>query len=266
MKNTTQIDEIRGAAADPYRRSLRRLSSAVPIALQKSSIWKPRLQYVPYVALSLAPFGFTLILGPSADAYYQRFYGRINPILAVVSAALIGGVSLAILHSRNNFAIHKGRATLRGISVSAGMATLLAVAIVIADFIFRYPEDTNVPVPGALLFYPAIGFVAEIAFHVAPLTILLFVLAPLGSRFGADALVTAGIVITAALEPTFQVMFEGDPVSWASAYTWIHVFAIALLQLRVFRRYGFLSMYAFRIVYYLYWHITWGVIRLEVLF
>ena len=55
----------------------------------------------------------------------------------------------------------------------------IRVAIIIADFFIRYPEDINVPVPEALLFYPAVGFVAEIAFHVLPLALLLFVLAPL---------------------------------------------------------------------------------------
>jgi hypothetical protein len=40
----------------------------------------------------------------------------------------------------------------------------------------------------------------------------------------------------------------------------------AFLQLYVFRRFDFASMYAFRLVYYAYWHILWGVIRLKVLF
>jgi hypothetical protein len=31
-------------------------------------------------------------------------------------------------------------------------------------------------------------------------------------------------------------------------------------------RYGFLSMYAFRLVYYLHWHIVWGYLRLQLLF
>ncbi len=51
-----------------------------------------------------------------------------------------------------------------------------------------------------------------------------------------------------------------------SAYTWLHVFAIALLQLLVFRRYDFVSMLGTRLCYYAYWHLLWGVVRLEVLF
>jgi hypothetical protein len=60
----------------------------------------------------------------------------------------------------------------------------------------------------------------------------------------------------------FKQMFK----MWVAAYTWIHVFVIAFLQLYVFRRFDFVSMYSFRLFYYAYWHILWGVIRLEVLF
>jgi hypothetical protein len=34
----------------------------------------------------------------------------------------------------------------------------------------------------------------------------------------------------------------------------------------VFRRYDFVTMYSFRLFYYAYWHIAWGVIRLRVFF
>lgn len=73
-------------------------------------------------------------------------------------------------------------------------------------------------------------------------------------------------MITAPAEPRFQLQFTGERPVWAYCYAWIHVFAIALLQLRVFHRYDFASMLAFRMIYYTYWHIIWGVIRLKVLF
>jgi hypothetical protein len=228
--------------------------------------WRKRHQYIAFVVLSLAAVGLTAILIPSSNAYFQRFFVRTNPILVVALAAVFGGISLGLLKSHGRFEIIRGRVTLRGIIVSAGMATMLAVAIIIADFFIRYPEDINVPVPEALLFYPAMGFVAEIVFHVLPLALLLFVLAPLRKRLGIDRLIWIGIVIAAAMEPTFQVVLGGEPFSWTSAYTWVHIFAIAFLQLYVFRRYDFLSMYSFRLIYYAYWHIGWGVIRLKVLY
>ena len=37
-------------------------------------------------------------------------------------------------------------------------------------------------------------------------------------------------------------------------------------ELLIFKRYDFIAMYAFRLVYYLIWHIVWGYARLRSLF
>jgi hypothetical protein len=71
---------------------------------------------------------------------------------------------------------------------------------------------------------------------------------------------------TALLEPTVQLLFQARPRAWAGAFVWVHVFAFNVAQLRVFRRHGFVSMYALRFCYYLCWHIAWGVLRLPLLF
>ena len=160
----------------------------------------------------------------------------------------------------------QGRETLRGIALSAILATALGVAIVIADIFIRYPQDTNVPVPQALLFYPAVGFVAEIIFHLVPLAIALLVLKPLAGRLGKERVVWLGMLLVAVSEPTFQVILAGKAFSLGDAYTWIHIFTISILQLYVFLRFDFVSMYVFRMIYYFYWHILWGVVRLDVLF
>jgi hypothetical protein len=46
----------------------------------------------------------------------------------------------------------------------------------------------------------------------------------------------------------------------------LQIYVINLQQLRIFRRFDFTSMYAFRLLYYLFWHILWGNLRLVVLF
>jgi len=223
-------------------------------------------QYAAYLLLFLVALTLTAILLPSSVEHFRRFYGGTNAILVTVLAAVAGGLALWGMEANYDFVIFGGRATLRGMALSAVLATVLAVAIIIADFIIRYPEDLNVPVPQALLFYPAIGFVAELLFHIVPLAILLLLLSPLSGSFGKERVIWLAILLVAALEPTFQVLFEGEPLTWGDAYTWIHVFAIAFLQLYVFRRFDFVSMYAFRLFYYAYWHILWGALRLEVLF
>lgn len=223
-------------------------------------------QYTAYFTLSLIALVFTAILLPSSGAHFRKYFGEPNPILMVILGSVVGAAALWVLQSRFEFAILTARTTLRGMAMSSALATMLAVAIVIADFLIRYPQDMNVPVPEALLFYPAVGFVAEIIFHVLPLALLLLALNPLAGSLGTERVVWLGILLVAITEPTFQVLFEGKPFTWGAAYTWIHVFAIAALQLYMFRRFDFVSMYSFRLFYYTYWHVLWGVIRLKVLF
>ena len=52
----------------------------------------------------------------------------------------------------------------------------------------------------------------------------------------------------------------------SSAYVGVFVFVFTVVELYVFRRYDFMSMYAFRLVFYMWWHITWGYLRLRWLF
>jgi len=219
-----------------------------------------------YLALSAAALGLTAAVGPSSAASFERYFGGVEPVIVVTAASLAGGVALGWLRSRYGFRVLRGRATLRGMAISAALATVLAVPIVLVDTALRYPEDMNVPLPQALAFYPAVGYVAELVFHVVPLAVALLVLSPFRHRLGSDRLVWLAIGFVAALEPTFQVLFEKDPLSPLAAYTWVHVFAISLLQLTVFRRFDFVSMVFLRLVYYAYWHILWGTIRLEALF
>lgn len=225
-----------------------------------------RWQYAAYVAFSLLTLVFGVILLYLPGAYFHQFFGETNPILVIDVASGVGVATLWTLQSSYEFVILEGGRTLRGVALSAALATALAVAIVTADFIFRYPQNINVPVPQALLFYPAIGFVAEIAFHVLPLALLLLVMKPLEGRLRREHVIWLGILLVAAIEPTFQVLFEGMTLTWIDAYTWIHVFAISILQLYVFWHFDFVSMYAFRLIYYMYWHILWGTARLDVLF
>lgn len=227
---------------------------------------RSRQQAAAYIALAFMAIGLTALLLPFTSEDFRRFFGPFPPLFVVSAAGATGGLCLGLLRSRAGFEVFMGRGTIRGMIVSTGVATLLGAAIVIADLFIRYPEEINVPLPEALLFYPAIGFVAEVAFHVLPLTLLLLAFSPLRKRIDSERLVWVAIAGVAVLEPTFQVLFASDLTIWARVYTWLHVFAIALCQLIVFRRHDFVSMYWFRLVYYAYWHVAWGTIRLDLLF
>jgi hypothetical protein len=61
----------------------------------------------------------------------------------------------------------------RGVGVSAAIATLFGVWQICADLLVtRFPKDINVPSPQSWLFYPAIGYVVEVFFHALPLALL----------------------------------------------------------------------------------------------
>lgn len=225
-----------------------------------------RVQYAAYAVLSFSVTMFVVILLPAANVYFERYFGPINAVAVTVAASIAGGGSLWVLQAKYEFVLFQGKKTLDGIRMSAVLATVLGAAIVIADLIIRYPRDINVPFPQALLFYPAIGLTAEVVFHIVPLTMLLFMLTHLCRRLRRSYIIWISIILVAIIEPTFQVLFGIQVFTWDAAYTWIHVFAIAFLQLYVFQRFDFMSMFAFRLFYYIYWHIIWGVIRLDVLF
>lgn len=227
---------------------------------------KQKWQHTIYVALSLLSLIFAIVLDFFPGAYFQKYFAGIDPIAVIAIASVMGMAALWMLQLNYGFVILKRGKTIRGISLAAVLATALAAAIVIADFIFPYPQDINVPLPQALLFYPAIGFVVEIIFHLIPLALLLFILKPLAIYIGKARVIWIGILLVAVIEPAFQVLFQERAFMLSDIYTWVHIFVINLLQLYVFWRFDFVSMFVFRMSYYLYWHILWGTVRLDVLF
>lgn len=239
-------------------------------------------QYIAFGALSLVVIGLTATLSLSRVSFaqpymgivrvnpagfFQSFFGIIDPLIAVTIIAVVGVASLGFLQSRRWFKIFTMRGTLRGMAVSAIIATLFGIEVVIAETtnIFRLPADTNVPLPWSVMFYPVMGYVVEVVFHTLPLALLLVVLGPLFEKLNIPGLIWLCIFVVSLLEPIFQVYSE-QPFSLAQAYIGLHIFAINFLQLYVFRRYDFVSMYSFRLFYYLYWHIIWGALRLQWLF
>lgn len=246
-----------------------------------------RRQYAAFGILTLAVAGAatTLILSPdqvvepyrgtipgTPAGYFQSFLGSLSPLVAIVAVAAVGVVGLGYLQSRGWFAIY--RPTSRGIAAATAIAVLFGILVVVAESaaVFRGSADINVPLPYALAFYPVAGYLVEILFKVLPLVVLLAALSPLTSRPGTakwltrTRLVWGCMVLVALLEPVFIVSGEPGPLSLGHVYVGAHVFAINVAQLYVFRRYDFVAMYSFRLVYYLIWHIGWGYLRLQLLF
>jgi hypothetical protein len=143
---------------------------------------------------------------------------------------------------------------------------MFAVVIVLADVVIGFPYR-HVQPPQSLLFYPTMAYVAEMVFHTLPLSILLALLGPLFKDRSTTGLVWLCIILASCLEPIFQLSWRSAewPLPWADAYVGLHVFAFNIMQLSIFRRFDFVSMYVCRLVYYIEWHMVWGSVRQHLL-
>jgi hypothetical protein len=228
-----------------------------------------------YAGLSLGIAGMTTIDYTVNPLLFRRFIGQADPTLMVIGISALGAVLLSLLVVRDGFAI-AGPNVGPGVARSAGLAALFGTVVIVADLAIVHPADMNVPFPQSLLFYPAIGFMVEILFHLLPLCLLLTVLAALLGHGRSQVAVWISVIVVALLEPAFQIWTAatGAPVvggphtypGWAVACDGLQVFGINLCQLLIFKRYDFVSMYALRLAYYGIWHIAWGYARLQLLF
>lgn len=221
-----------------------------------------------YALIALLALLFAAILDTLPGAPFRRFFGSLDPRLALGGVAAAGAVALARLQSQGWFCVIAPGARWRGARSALAAATLFAAVVVPADLLIRFPKDLNVPPPQSLLFYPAIGFVAEVLLHVLPLALLLELGRPLLARVGRVAVLRSSLVATALLEPVLQLQLGGATplLSAAAVFVLLHVLAFNLVELWIFARHDFVSMLACRLAYYAYWHIIWGQLRLHWLF
>jgi hypothetical protein len=178
----------------------------------------------------------------------------------------LGIILITILLSRGWFAIYK-TGNHKGLLVALGLAALLGLGIILVDLKSPFPADINRPFPDSLFFYPIFGYVVEVIFHLLSLSLLLILVTSIFKAIDFEKAVWLCIFIVAFLEPIFQtILGSSRPYpTWVTGYVFLNIFLINLFQLLIFKRYDFVSMYSFRLAYYLIWHIAWGYLRLRLL-
>jgi hypothetical protein len=226
-----------------------------------------RLQYEVYAGLALGAAGLAAMAYFSDNLAFHRLLGAVNPFGVIVPLMFVGFILLFILLSHNWFAIIR-KGTLKGVLLSAGLASVLGLIAILIDHAIVYPAQMNVAFPMSLAYYPSVAFFAEIVFHLMPLTLISILLSAVFRNSASGKIIWIAILIASLSDPVFQVF---DAVAnhyppWAVLVTAIHVFAVNFLMLAIFKRYDFVSLLSFRLVYYVIWHIVWGTIRLHVLF
>lgn len=231
------------------------------IRISNLSSHERRQLLVPAI-MALGAAGATGVLSFSYADLFRPYFGRLHPFPAILLIGLLGFIALRVLSLRWKFKMYAGRESVKGAIQASRVATLLAVVMILVDWRLRLPYS-HIPPPQSLLFYPVMAFVAEVMFHALPLTLLLTTLMPQGKAKDPNRLMWSCIVLSSCLEPIFQVSKSASEagLGLTDVYVGLHVFAFNLLQLSVFKRYDFVSMFVFRLVYYLYWHVMWGSVR-----
>ena len=226
---------------------------------------KERLQFLVFLYLSLGIAAFIVILTYFDPYVFSRFLGNFNPLFTVVITIITGFFLLLFLLSKTPFVISK-KQPLKTYLLITGIAILFGIEVIAADILLvDYSADINILFPKSLLFYPSIGFIVEVFFHLLPISFIILVLSSFGN-LGMDKIVWISIIIVSIVEPLYQVWFSGHNSLTTTIFTGVHVFLFSLTQLLIFKYADFISMYLFRLLFYFIWHILWGYYRLELLF
>lgn len=221
-----------------------------------------RVQYAVLGVTALVAVALSVVQTHIDRSVFARYVGATNPVVVMIAVSALAFVSLAYLRSHGSFEIVSGEGVLSGLRFTAVAVPLFAVAAIGADLLLRYPRDMNVPAPDAFFFYPAIGFLVEVCLHAVPLALLVALFTQPG--IPSDRTFWLLAIPVALLEAGFQAATATTAAT--AVFSGLQLLAFGLVQLYVFRRFGFVSMYAFRLAYYSLWHIAWGALRLRWLF
>ncbi len=227
-----------------------------------------RTQIRWFAVLSVPILVATGCLAYSGPELFQRFFGNYSPVLIILAVICIGASAGWFLFTRMDIMMVVVDEWARGLLFSGIGATLIVLPTILVDTFQPFPEDMNVAVPAALLFYPIMGYVVEITFHLVPLSILLLVVSKATDVGDAPRQFWTCAAIAATLEPGFQIWAGATEQGWTwkSIYLGVHLFLFSVVQFYVLKRFGFVHMFLFRMTYYLHWHILWGTLRTSLLF
>ena len=179
-------------------------------------------------------------------------------------ACVAGIAALFLLQTRFGFCVWRSQVGPRGWMTAMGWALPFMVAATIADLLWTFPANINVRLPMALIFYPPMGFVAQMSLHVIPFVLALWAATRVFRAWPENYRIWLCMLLAALPEAAFQASDPfsggGDPLAlrlFVSAQ--LLIFGVAEIQL--FRRFDFAAMYLFRLTYYAYWHILWASLR-----
>ena len=221
-----------------------------------------RASRLSVVAIFLVAVAASAVLTWLNRDVYAFLFGNLNLLLLTAATGALGAGALQLLVAYDWF--HAG-ASGRNVATAIGLGCSLTLPVIIVDLLGGFPAEMNVRFPESLLFYPAIALVAESVFHLVPLALLASVWRMTRFELARARLLAIGAV--ALIEPMLQVALgAGQSPLWTNIFLGFYVLGVNLIALDIFRRSGFVALYALRLGYYFIWHIAWGHLRLPLLF
>ena len=223
---------------------------------------------LPLLVCCVLACGALIFLTNKPAVPLTRYFGAVPPAIAAAFACAAGVAALAVLQRRFGFRAVRGAGAdqRRGWWAAMALTIPFMALATVADRMLGFPADINVPPPAGFAFYPAIALVAQFVLHIVPLAIVLLALTTIARRLSRQARTWLAFGLVAAVEAVFQVwsgLLDGE-VTALELFVLLHVYAFGIVEFTLFRRFDFVTMYLFRLIYYGYWHLLWGYLRLQI--
>lgn len=215
----------------------------------------------PLTVSSLLIVGMLWALSANTSIDFQRYFGGLPPAAAAAIACALGIASLFVLQERFGFCVVSTSTGTRGLLTAAAATLPFMATVTSADLLLGFPADIHVELPAALVFYPLMGLIAQLALHIAPFTLFLWAFSQMFGAWPPHRRIWLAIILSASVEVAFQLSGSagpGDGSALLSAFVATQLLAFGLVELYLFRRFDFVTMVIFRLTYYGYWHIVWG--------
>jgi len=192
---------------------------------------------------------------------YSKFIGNLSPIV-VYAGLIIFFIYFFLYLKQDEWVFISPNLSPKIVIYIFVISMLMGCIPIIIDLWKPFGKDINTLFPYSLIFYPTIGFLAEMIFHILPILILSGILKIFSIKNKFLIIISAAFV-----EPIFQVIFgmSNEIFTIKDFLVGMEVFLFSLFQLIVFSRYGFIYMYISRIGFYISWHIIWGYFRLIII-
>jgi hypothetical protein len=199
---------------------------------------------------------------------FAPYFGIVPPVTAAIFVCLAGIAALYVLEKIHDLPVFARQLSGRQFLIAVAAAVPFMVLVTVVDLTIGFPVDINVPLPAAIIFYPAMGYIAQLALHIVPLSVLLSIGKSFFSRLSARRRLWVSIVLASMPESVFQVSasLSDGKLTLLGSFVAMHLFAFGLVELYLFRRFDYATMFVFRMAYYAYWHLAWGTLRLQWVF